>query len=155
MSTDAYRTAGHLIRRAHQVHDAVFAQALAGLDITSPQLAALLAIGDFPGVEQTTLADIIAYDCSTIGGLIDRLEAKGFVARTVGARDRRTRQLSLTPIGQALLHEALPKAARVHDLVLEPLSPDEREVFITMLQRVVHVNGSRTHRIAEQDEEVA
>ena len=135
------RTAGHLVRRAHQIHDTIFAQETAGFDITSPQLAALTSIAKHPGIEQTALAELIAYDCSTIGGLIDRLEAKKLVRRSVGKHDRRTRQLSLTQAGQTLLAEVLPHAARVHGRLLEPLSPQEREAFIAMLQRVVDING--------------
>lgn len=135
------RTAGHLIRRAHQIHDTIFAQETAGFEITSPQLAALTSIAKHPGIEQTALSELIAYDCSTIGGLIDRLEAKKLVRRTVGKHDRRTRQLTLTAAGQAVLAEVLPHAARVHGRLLEPLSPQEREAFIAMLQRVVHIHG--------------
>jgi DNA-binding MarR family transcriptional regulator len=143
---EIWRQAGHLVRRAHQVHDTIFAQETAGFEITSPQLAALSSIAEHPGIEQTTLADLIAYDCSTIGGLVDRLEAKKLVRRAVGKHDRRTKQLSITPHGRALLAAVAPQAARVHGRLLEPLAPAERERFIGMLQRVVEAAGSRSGR---------
>jgi DNA-binding MarR family transcriptional regulator len=134
---------GHLIRRAHQIHDMLFAQETAGYDITSPQLAAMRAIALNPGLEQTALSEIIAYDSSTIGGLIDRLEAKGLVQRTVGKRDRRKRELTLTPRGHKVLTKVMPPASRVADRLLEPLSPAEREQLIEMLQRITGVSGER------------
>jgi DNA-binding MarR family transcriptional regulator len=145
------RQAGHLVRRAHQVHDTIFAQETAGFDITSPQLAALSSIARNPGIEQTALADLIAYDCSTIGGLIDRLEAKKLVRRSVGKHDRRTRQLAITTHGRALLGAVTPNAARVHGRLLEPLAPAEREQFVEMLQRVVDVAARRGEARSDAD----
>ena len=137
------RNAGHLVRRAHQIHDTIFAQETAGFDITSPQLAALTSIARHPGIEQTALSELIAYDCSTIGGLIDRLEGKKLVRRSIGKHDRRTRQLTLTPAGQELLEAVLPPAGRVHGRLLEPLSPQEQEAFIGMLRRIVDIRRSK------------
>jgi DNA-binding MarR family transcriptional regulator len=138
------RIAGHLIRRAHQIHDMLFAQETAGFDITSPQLAALQAISHQPGLEQTALSEIIAYDSSTIGGLIDRLEAKALVQRTIGKHDRRKRELTLTPRGQKLLAKVMPPASRVADRLLESLDASEREHLIDLLQRVVGLSERRT-----------
>ena len=139
------------MRRAHQVHDTIFAQETAGFEITSPQLAALSSIARNPGIEQTALAELIAYDCSTIGGLVDRLEAKKLVRRSVGKRDRRTRQLAITAHGRALLAAVTPHAARVHGRLLEPLAPAEREHFVAMLQRVVDVAARRGEGHSDAD----
>jgi MarR family transcriptional regulator, lower aerobic nicotinate degradation pathway regulator len=134
---DLYRTAGHLVRRAHQIHDTIFAEETAGYDITSPQFAALRAVAEFPEIEQTALSDTIAYDRSTIGGLIDRLEAKGMLRRTIGTRDRRTKRLSLTPAGATLLSALGSKTPRVQERLLAPLSPEERATFLHLLERIV------------------
>jgi DNA-binding MarR family transcriptional regulator len=142
MIEDVYRSAGHLVRRAHQLHNVLFGELTGGFDVTSPQFAALQAIAEFPGLEQTALSDIIAYDRSTIGGLIDRLEAKGLVARTVGTHDRRTKRLELTADGEALMLAVQPHASQVHERLLEALSPAERELFVALLARVVGIDAS-------------
>lgn len=49
-----------------------------------------------PGIEQVKLTELIAYDPSTIGGLVDRLESKGLVERRPDAADRRLKRLNLT-----------------------------------------------------------
>lgn len=130
------------MRRCHQLHNLIFSESTAGYDVTSPQFAALRTIEAFPELEQSVLSDIIAYDRTTIGGLVDRLEAKKLVKRTVGEHDRRTKKLTLTPAGAALLKELRPKARGVQDRLLAPLAPNERELFLAMLERIVHLEDA-------------
>jgi DNA-binding MarR family transcriptional regulator len=136
---DLYRSAGHLVRRAHQIHDTIFAEETAGYDITSPQYAALRAVADHPEIEQTALSDAIAYDRSTIGGLVDRLEAKGMMLRATGTLDRRTKRLTLTPAGVELLHALQSRVPRVQERMLAALSAEEQATFTALLERVVHL----------------
>lgn len=143
MIEDLYRSAGHLVRRAHQIHDTIFAEETAAFDITSPQYAALRVVAERPGIEQTALSDAIAYDRSTIGGLVDRLEAKGMMRRSPGTRDRRTKQLTLTPDGVALLRAVQARVPRVQQRMLAPLTADERATFTALLERVVKLSRAR------------
>jgi DNA-binding MarR family transcriptional regulator len=135
---DPRRVAGHLIRRCLRIHDTIFAQATAGHDITPAQLAALVQISHHPGVELGVLSELIAYDTATIGGIVDRLEAKGLVLRTPGTRDRRKKHLTLTAPGRLVLGQVQPKAMRVEEHLLRDLSLHEREQFLDLLCRVTH-----------------
>jgi len=76
-------------------------------------------------------------EARTIGGLIDRLEAKGLVQRSVGEHDRRTKLLTLTRAGSALLKEVSPKVRSIQSRLLAPLSAGERKEFLAMLERIV------------------
>ncbi|MCB2070356.1 MAG: MarR family transcriptional regulator, partial [Ottowia sp.] len=80
---DSLDMAGHLIRRLHQQSTQIFVQRTqaAGFDLTPVQFAALDAIRAYPATDQATVAEMIAYDRATIGGVIDRLEQKGWVRR--------------------------------------------------------------------------
>ncbi len=66
---------GHLARRFQQIAVAVFLAEVedAGFDLTPVQYAALAAISTNPGIDQVTLAGLIAYDRTTITGVVDRL----------------------------------------------------------------------------------
>ncbi|WP_292685703.1 MarR family transcriptional regulator [Novosphingobium sp.] len=77
---DIYGMPGHLIRRLQQQSTQVFAARMreAGFDITPVQFAAMDALAARPGIDQATLAQLIAYDRATIGGVVDRLEGKGW-----------------------------------------------------------------------------
>ena len=87
----ASKMAGHLIRRMNQISTHVFSQRMQaeGRDLTPVQFAALDTIIANPGIDQASVAARIAYDRATIGGVIDRLEQKGYVERTISRRDRR------------------------------------------------------------------
>jgi DNA-binding MarR family transcriptional regulator len=135
--TDLYDLPGHLIRRLHQISVAIFANRMAeaGIDLTPVQFAALTTVDDNPGVDQATLAGLIAYDKVTIGGVVDRLVQKGLLRREVSKRDRRARVLTLSDEGQSLLARALPEARLVQDDTLAGLSDDERQSFVGLLRK--------------------
>ena len=136
---DRIAMAGHLIRRLHQQSTQVFqtrTQA-AGFDMTSVQFAALDAIALQPGIDQASLAAAISFDRATIGGVLDRLEGKGLVARAVSAQDRRARRLSLTPDGEALLAAVRPVVEALQDEILAPLSGEERAAFTALARKAL------------------
>lgn len=131
--------AGHLIRRLHQQSTQVFIQRTqeAGFDLTPVQFAALDAIHAQPGIDQARVAETIAYDRATIGGVIERLEQKGWVLRVVSERDRRARELSLTPEGRRLHAALLPVVRALQDEILQPLAGADRARFLKLARQVV------------------
>ena len=136
---EAYDMAGHLIRRLHQISTQVFMARLreAGFDLTPVQFAAMDAIRDHPGIDQASVAALIAYDRATIGGVIDRLVAKGLVARTISARDRRAREVRLTEAGAQMFVALLPLVRGLQDDILGALGADDRAAFLTLARRAI------------------
>ena len=136
---DSLDMAGHLIRRLHQQSTLVFVQRTqeAGFDLTPIQFAALDAIANQPGTDQATVAELIAYDRATIGGVIERLEQKGWVRRVVSERDRRARELSLTPEGQRILKALVPVVRDLQDEILLSLSEADRARFLKLARQAV------------------
>lgn len=131
--------AGHLIRRLHQQSTQVFVQRTqaAGYDLTPVQFAALDAIHANPSTDQARVAEAIAYDRATIGGVIERLEQKGWIQRVVSERDRRARELSLTAEGKRVLKNLLPIVRDLQDDILQPLSDADRARLLKLLRLVV------------------
>ena len=136
---DSLDMAGHLIRRLHQLSTQVFVQRTqaAGYDLTPIQFAALDAIHNHPGTYQATVAELIAYDRATIGGVIERLEQKGWVARVVSERDRRARELSLTPEGQRTFKALVPVVRDLQDEILQSLGEADRTRFLKLARQAV------------------
>ena len=127
---------GHLIRRAQQLHNALFAEECAQFDITSVQFAALFAIRAAGELDATRLAEQIAFDRSTIGDVLDRMEAKGWIARFGSPSDRRVKINRLTADGRALLSLVEPAVARVQTRMLEPFEGPERDLLMSLLDRL-------------------
>lgn len=134
---DIHAMPGHLIRRLNQISVALFMDrmATAGLSLTPVQFAALSAIRDHPGIDQATVAGLIAYDRATLGKVIDRLDAAGLVRRTISRNDRRARELSLTDAGRTLLGKARPHVAALQPDILSGLTSRERETFMRLLEK--------------------
>jgi DNA-binding MarR family transcriptional regulator len=131
--------AGHLIRRLHQQSTQIFVQRTqaAGYDLTPVQYAALDAIGSHPGSDQAFVAEAIGYDRATIGGVIERLEKKGWIRRVVSTHDRRARELSLTPDGQRIKQDLRKIVEDLQHDILAPLSAQEQSEFKALARRVL------------------
>lgn len=132
---------GHLARRIHQLAVAFFAQELGELNVTPVQYSSLQAVCNAPGLDQTTLAKTIGIDTSTIGSVIDRLESRGLVTRTVAEGDRRVRILHPTAEGEALLQAVIPAMLRSQEALLQPLTVRERGEFMRLLRKLAFVDG--------------
>lgn len=138
--------AGHVIRRLHQQSVQVFAAhaRAAGVDLTPVQFAALEAVRTEPGLDQARIAAAIAYDRATIGGVIDRLEAKGLLSRKVSEADRRARVVHLTEEGEALLQGFRPVVEAAQAEILGPLDVAERQAFLALARRALGLGGKGT-----------
>jgi DNA-binding MarR family transcriptional regulator len=143
---DIYNSPGYLIRRLNQLSTSVFADhvAKAGFQLTSVQFAALVAVSDNPGIDQATLAHLIAYDRTTIGGVVDRLQQKKYVQREISARDRRAHVLSLTTEGCAALRTLSALVESFQPEILEGLSREETETLIALLKKTIEARGRAT-----------
>ncbi|MGH6877074.1 MAG: MarR family winged helix-turn-helix transcriptional regulator [Rhizomicrobium sp.] len=135
---------GHLIRRLQQIAVALFMVETRKFDLTPLQYAALLGIRENSGRDQTTLANYVALDRSTIADVVERLESKALIRRRPGVRDRRTKRLELTSAGRKLIAAASPAVGSVQDAILAPLKPAERTVFMVLLRRLVHLNNEHS-----------
>ena len=131
--------AGHLIRRLHQQSSQIFTlrTKAAGFDLTPIQYAALEAIYENPGTDQACVAELIGYDRATIGGVIERLEKKGWVRRVISEQDRRARELSLTAKGNSIRTALQPLVQDLQKDILQPLTEAEQALFIKLSRRVV------------------
>lgn len=138
---DIYDKPGHLIRRAQQIAVALFIEECGDMDITPVQYGALMAIGSQPGIDATRLSELIAFDRSTLGNVLERLEEKGYILRHADICDRRVKVLHLTPAGNRLLRDAEPAVQRAQERILSPLTPAEQWQFMRLLEQLVVLNN--------------
>jgi DNA-binding MarR family transcriptional regulator len=136
---DTYEMPGHLARRFQQIAVAVFLAEVehAGYDLTPVQYAALAAVSGNPGIDQVTLAGLIAYDRTTITGVVDRLVQKGLVERYESSRDRRARELKVTPAGRKTLSGITPAVEAAQRTMLRGLTQKEAKELTRLLQKAI------------------
>lgn len=127
---------GHYVRRLQQLAVRLFAQHVAH-DITPVQFAALVAADEHPRLDQGRLSALIGYDRATIGGVIDRLEAKGWIERTPSAADRRANIVAITRTGRQRLQAVLPGVRSAQEAMLVALTPAERRRFKQLCNKVL------------------
>jgi DNA-binding MarR family transcriptional regulator len=89
------------LRRAGQVTAAVWQRRMA--ELTPTQFGVLFALGGSERLDQTELGAIASVDRSTLTPLLDRLEARGLITKTVDQANRRRRLIELTEAGRACL----------------------------------------------------
>lgn len=138
---DLYAMPGHLVRRSQQIAVALFMEETAAFGVTPVQYAALVAIGEQPDIDASRLSQLIAFDRSTLGHVLARLEAKGLIQRKGGGEDRRVKRLRITRRGKALLDRIESAVERAQQRILAPLAPAERRDFMALLTKLVQVNN--------------
>lgn len=140
---------GHLIRRLQQISNAVFTEECGPFDLTAVQFAALYVLRAAGELDATRLAAQIAFDRSTIGDVVERLESKGWILRNGRSDDRRVKLIRLTLKGEKLVKRVEPAVERVQARLLKRLSLSERTVFLTLLKRLdgLPPSGLRESRV--------
>src|SRR6266851_1523901 len=136
-----YTKPGYLFRRMQQIAVAIFVEECRAYDLTPVQYAALVAIRTHPGIDATRLSAVIAFDRSTLGSVIERLEAKQYVERKPAREDKRVKLLHLTKKGSALLRNIVPLVDRAQARMLQPLKQADRKTLLALLTQLVDLNN--------------
>lgn len=119
------------------------ADALEDADLVQLEYALLVFLDDVPGISQQSLSEALGIDRNNVSLIVDKLEARGLLKRMVNGADRRARELTITSEGRKLWRSCQPRIRRANDRILTVLSPDEKELFLDLLVRVVE--GNRVH----------
>jgi MarR family transcriptional regulator, lower aerobic nicotinate degradation pathway regulator len=127
---------GHLLRRAHQRHVAIFLEALGEDGPTPTQFAALVKLMDEGEASQNLLGRLTAMDRATVKGVVSRLIERGFIERTADPADQRRIVLRLSARGRGVVIGLLDDARRATEATLGPLSKGERERLVALLRKI-------------------
>jgi DNA-binding MarR family transcriptional regulator len=136
-----YAAPGYLFRRMQQIAVALFIEECKVFDLTPVQYAALIAIHTHPGIDATRLSAVIAFDRSTLGSVIERLEAKKLIDRKPSGEDKRVKLLYLTKAGAAILRDIMPAVEKAQARMMQPLKPSDRKILLALLTQLVDLNN--------------
>lgn len=126
---------GFLLRRAYQRHVSLFGELMPD-GLTPTQSSALLSLLEHGPTSQNRLGRRIAVDASTIKGVVDRLAARGLVAVESDKHDNRRVVITFTEEGLAFTKSFLKIVDELAEATLEPLDPEERDMFLSALRRL-------------------
>lgn len=119
----------------HQVHK-LMGKLLKRYDVSPMQCRTLMYLHGTDGqVNQKTLERHLMVKPSTVNGIVDRLEEKGMVRRSVSERDGRCRLLSLTEEGRRFHDDFQDVLRQVNDRLERGFSQEEKAVFTDFLLR--------------------
>jgi DNA-binding MarR family transcriptional regulator len=113
-----------------------FLAAASGLDLHPAQAGALLQMEPGTPMPMHELATMLACDNSNVTGIVDRLEARGLVARRPYAQDRRVKHVVLTAAGADLRDRVRAHMAELPDAIRR-LSIADQRLLRDVLRRAV------------------
>ncbi|CAB3693248.1 MarR family transcriptional regulator [Achromobacter marplatensis] len=98
-----------------------------------PRWRILLALHECGQCSQKHLAERCRLDPASLTRQLQAMQKLGWISRAVDAQDNRLTNATLTPAGQAVVNEALPKRAAFFDESLKGLSAADVETLNRVL----------------------
>ncbi|OWY37945.1 MarR family transcriptional regulator [Xenophilus sp. AP218F] len=96
------------LSRTYQAFEQFSSFHIRQLGLTPPQFDVVTTLGNSQGMNCKELSDQTLITKGTLTGVLDRLEDKGLLTRSMQPHDRRSVFVALTPRGQKLFNQAFP-----------------------------------------------
>lgn len=130
------QSVGHLMKRITTQMRRRIERRMAEHGLTEAQWVPLWLLATGQGDTAQALTSAIDMNPGAMTRMLDRLEAKGLVARERSARDRRVVRLSLTAAGRDLVRHIPGVLAEVNNGALRGFSAAEFETLKALLRRM-------------------
>lgn len=135
VAAEPYVRMGFLVHDVSRMRRTLFDQAVKNLGITRAQWWALANLSrEGEGITQSQLAQALDVGKVTIGGLLDRLEAAGYIVRKADRTDRRLKRVFITQSGYGIMDEMAAIGRQLNSLVMKGISIDQ----IHLAEEVLH-----------------
>jgi MarR family transcriptional regulator, transcriptional regulator for hemolysin len=135
-SPDPEQSVGFLLVDVARLMRRDFDRRVRSTRLTQAQWRAIGHLAREEGIKQTVLADRLDVKPITLGRLVDRMEAAGWVRRRADPSDRRASLLYLTPKVQPILKELRARAAEAREDLLAGVTPTDRKTLTKTLEHM-------------------
>lgn len=133
---------GHLIRRLHQIHVALFLEECSDFNLTPVQFGILNVLYEGNTLEQVAIASRIGIDRNNAADVVRRLEGRGLLERPISTKDKRAKLAKITKKGRQLVDAVFPAMVRVQQKFVKPLNDEEYEHLMELMERLVLENNA-------------
>ncbi|MFT7572257.1 MAG: MarR family transcriptional regulator for hemolysin [Paracoccaceae bacterium] len=127
---------GYLIGDVSRMIRTVYDRRVEPLGLTRAQWRVMTRLNRLESCTQTELATELEIEKPTLGKLIERLEAKGWVERRADKNDARSKRLFLTAAAHPLLTDMAERADEVIEGVFAGIGDDESARLRATLSRI-------------------
>jgi DNA-binding MarR family transcriptional regulator len=138
---------GFLVHDVSRLRRTVIDNALKPLGITRSQwwVLANLSRHDGEPTMQTELARVLDVGKVALGGLLDRLEANGYIIRRTDPADRRAKRIEMTAAGKFLLNLMQERATGLNQDMMRGMTTEEillaEDILHRMKLRLIEMNS--------------
>ena len=137
-----HQIVGYQLAQATIVTQAVFERSVGTPHALRPvEFTILMLVKENPGSSPARLSKALAVTRPNISVLIDKLQARGLVARERSASDGRALHLRVTAKGAALLAKAMRKVVENERLAFTTLSAVEQMMLTELLHKLACARG--------------
>ena len=134
----------HLLHRASQFSEELFAKSSEANELTARQLIVLEAVSTDNKPSQTEICNKSGIDRSTLADMVRRLIEKGLLARRRTKEDARRYAVRLTDEGRRTLGKELARFHEVDKQLMNALPPNLRQDFTAALQRIIEASEKKS-----------
>jgi DNA-binding MarR family transcriptional regulator len=127
---------GFLMHDVSRLRRSVFDEFMKPLGVTRSQWWVLAYLSRHDGMIQSDLANVLELGKAALGGLIDRLEAGGFIMRRPDELDRRVKRIFLSTSGVQLIKEMVKSSHHMSERMLKDMSTVDRNRLVELLTHV-------------------
>ncbi len=124
------------LAKASQNSVRFWGQRAAELGVTAAQAMVMRFLFDEDGITSKELGERVQLDSATLTGIIDRLEAQGFVVRGEHPDDRRAISVRLTDMGRDTAGKIAQLSAEANREFLRGISPEDEQKLRGLLSVV-------------------
>lgn len=142
---------GYALRRAQLAVFKQFKARFEPLEIRPSQFSILVVIANNPAISQTQLSDALYIKRANLVRLLDELEQRHLIRRTVAPTDRRSHALHLTAQGTAFVARMEAVHREFEDGLAEIVGQEGKPLFLKQLYRLIASAGIVEDGAAEDE----
>lgn len=133
----------YLLSQASQAVSNEFRSCLSAADVSVIEWRVLSTLSDHPQISVGQLSDIVMCKQPTLSKAVDRMEAKGWVTRSLSLQDRRVIAVTIDKPGLKIARKLLVKAKELEESELSGFGKNEIQTLKKTLRDLVRHCSNR------------